>query len=663
MNSPLNNYFSQYLNSGSQQEQPEIVVPKAESNDRQRARTVTQEKGIVEQLLEGLEVSESVRSLLSYNFSTSSAASERKIPTVAEKVKALYDFWTFVDIINFHGGSMAFSECHREMVAFKVSALSFRQLILEARGHLKSTLLCVGYVLWRIYQNPNIRIFVGTESLKLSKAFIREIEQYLVDDFNKEHVWNARPHFDGPLIPEMDSLGKQRRQLVRDISAEFGEEYVTSANASTSKKVWRAEAIQVVRPRVMKEPTLVAGSVGQTSTGFHYDEVVMDDVHTYDNSSNETKIQKIFSWIFDIESVLDPPYVDIDLVMALNRACKSHFDLVRRWAISGGRMSVIGTRYDDLDYYGHIIDNKEKLGFDVHLRNIYVNGVDESEGYRWPEKWNKAVEEATKANFIVKHGTTGLSRYYSQYHNKIVNLEDAVLDWEKIQYINSQYVKLEEDGWVTIFNPDATVKAQIKPQLVIDPTTTATKKSDFCAIAVGGVCENKLYVVDFWMKRERPEVWLKVMFELVEKWNLHQVTIEMVGGFKILEFTIQNMWLNDNTLRPISIKSYNPTHSDEGKMQRIETTLSPLVHNEMLYLPLHCSRNDELRKQFIFFGKETAKDDGPDVLSIMRETALMHKRPKQNKDKKPYLTVVNSMYGGVEYEESVRPRTPEYDAA
>lgn len=645
-------YFDEWLGTSSSSPASaaeEVIVPKKVHT---KAAVVVEEKRRIDELLKGLddELSAQVMSVLSYNYSTSSANDDRPVPTKQQKIRALWDYWAFIDLINFHGGSLAFSECHREMVSFKVNSKAFRQLILEARGHLKSTLLCVGYVLWRIYQNPNIRIFVGTESLKLSKAFIREIEQYLVDDHNREHVWNARPHIDGPLIPEMDSLGKSRRAIIRDISAEFGDEYSTASNASTTKKVWRAEAIQVVRDRTLKEPTLTAGSVGQTSTGFHFDEVIFDDAHTYDNCSSETKIQKVFSWIFDIESVLDPPYVDIGLVQALYNVAPHQFNLLRRWAISGGRMSVIGTRYDDQDYYGHILESAEKLGFDTHVRNIYSNGVDSSEGYRWPEKWNEAIEESTKANFVVKHGSTGLARYYSQYHNKIVNLEDAILNWSKINFIGAQFVKLEDDGWVTIYNPDATIKAQFKPRITVDPTSTSSKKSDFWAMAVGGVYEGQLYCIDFWMKKEKVEKCLDAMFEMIDKWNLHEAVIEMVGGFKVLELTITQMWLlNPEKYRVIAIKTFESSTQGPSKLERIETDLSPLVHNGMLHMPLGAARNDELRKQFLFFGKETTKDDGPDVLSILKEVSYTRfVRPKQT-NRHRLVAKVNKRWGGVEY--------------
>lgn len=637
----------------------------AYANDKSRSGVLESELQLVEELMENSSVPQRILNTVSINLSTSDISRQRPVPTRADKVRALWDYWKFLDIINFHGGSIAFAQCHRELIGWKLRPdANFRQLVLEARGMLKSTLLSVGYTLWRIYQNPNIRMFVGCESLKLSKAFMREIESYLTDEWNQEHVWNSRPHIDGPLIPIMDSLGKSRRELVRDISSEFGDEFSTDPKkVSTAKKVWRAEAIQVVRTRNLKEPTVTAGSVGQTSTGFHYDEVIFDDVHTFDNCSSESKIDKVYSWIYDIESVLDDPYVDIELLKCFRSIAGSTFNQLKRWAISGGRVTTIGTRYDDLDYYGHIIENKDALNYETHIRNIYVNGQDPSDGYRWPEKWNEDVENEKRAQFERKHGSTGLARFYSQYHNKIVNLEDAVLDWEQIQWLNPASFKLEEDNFVSIFNLDGTLKARFKPRLVVDPTSTSSSTSDFCAIVVGGVYENALYVLDFWMKRERVEIWLDKMYDFVNKWNLHEAVIEMVGGFKIVEFAIRKLWQGQpDKYRPIAIKDYSPpTNTGDGKNARIETILSPLVSNSLLYLPLYCSRDRDLKKQFIFFGKATTKDDGVDVLAILKETAFTFYHPAKGKGKAKQGPRVHPVHGGVVYGD-FQQNSPSYAA-
>jgi hypothetical protein len=631
-------------------------LPKAEppkpSLTEQRSVSLASSVDSIRELMQESGIPDSVHELLSYNVSTM-VVEERKPPTLADRKEALWNIWKFFEIIDFHGGPLAFAQCHRDATDWKFRKdAQFRQLLIMARGHLKSTIFCVGYTLWRIYQNPNIRMFVGTESLKLSTAFVREIEAYLTDEWLKNYVWNVRPHVDGPLIPEMDSTGRQRRRLVKDVAKEYGEN-ISTESSTTAKKVWRAEAIQVLRSRKLKEPTVVAGSVGQTVTGFHYDEVLFDDVVTFDNVSSDKKIDKVFSWIYDIVSVLDKPYVDMELVTQFQNCLGNQVELALRWAISGGRQTVVGTRYDEMDYYQHVIDNAEALGFESYIKNIYVNGVDNSDGYLWPEQWNERVEEEIRAQFERKYGTVGLKRFFSQYHNKIVNLDTQILDWNKINFFNPASSRLDDDGFVVVSNLDGTLKAEFKPFIVLDPTSTGGESSDYAALVVGGKYNNELFIVDFWMKKCSPTTYIDKMYEFMDKWRLSIANVEMVGGFKVLETTIRNLWMHKpDKYRPIAIKPYDPGNQ-QSKYERIEVTLSPIVSNGLLHMPLYCSRNSQLRRQFQFLGNDSAKDDGVDGIAILQEVAIEAKRKHVERDmqREEYNA---GPYGGVVYMDEKR---------
>lgn len=653
MKSLFSNEFRQLARANSQPKVVDVSPVQKRTYDEARAEDIKHTQELVDSLLDGMQIDEFTAKMLTVNTSTMVAQQwERPEPTKTEKIQALWDYWKFLELINFHGGPLAFSECHFETAAWSFrSDAAFRQLIMEARGHLKSTLFSVGRNLWRIYQNPNIRCFVGTESLKLSKAFIKELEEHLTNDWNQQYVWNSRPHFSGPLIPTMDSLGKQRRNLIRDVSNEFGENISTTDK--TKKKLWRAEALQVLRTRNLKEPTITAGSVGQVSTGFHFDDVTFDDVVSFDNTRNPSAIDKVFSWIYDVESLLDPPYVDVELLLAFHQTAPNHIDKLRQWSVSGGRQYVIGTRYAEEDYYGHIIDSADKLHYDVHIKNIYKNGINNKDGYRWPEKWNAELEEATRAKFERKYGSTGLARYFSQYHNKIVTFEESVLNWDNIQWVQTTDFKLCEDGWVEVYNRAHEKIAEFKPRLCLDPAATANIRSDFTAIAVGGVHKEVLYVCDFWMGKKPVSEWIDRMYAMADKWRLFEVTVEMVSGFKVLMTTLRQMPLIDpEKYRLLSIKDYTPSNADLSKRQRIETVLAPVLDNGMMFMPFFVSSNADLRKQFQFFGSDNVKDDGPDVLAILKELAYNRmQRPKDTDDS--YANegvVIHAEFGGVEYE-------------
>lgn len=539
------------------------------------------------------------------------------------KVRALNDIWTFFDMINYQGGRERFSQCHFDAVDWYLGSKDAginRQLILMPRGHLKSTIFSVGRVLWRIYQNPNIRIFVGTATKALATMFVREIKQYLEDPWLQQHVWNNRPHVQGKLIPSMDRTGRSRRDDTReeDGSGDYTE-------AEDKKVVWRADAIQVLRPYTLKEPTVMVGSVGSQSTGAHYDELQLDDVVTYDNINTPDKRERLFSWIYDLESVLDPEYEDEWLEESLGAVNKS----ATRWATVGGVSCVVGTRYDLEDYYQTIIDNQEDLEYQVYQKNIYANGEDNSEGYLWPEKWNEKLERKTRKGMTP-------TRFASQYLNRILAPEDQVLKLEKVNFIHPSFITLQANGNVLIKNKVLDKDVVLRPILVVDPAAALGADSDFTAMCVGGRDElGNLYVLDLKVGRWTSEQIIDNTYKLLDKYGLKMASIESVGGFKHL---VQAYRMNFQKYYPITLIEFRPQGSKE---MRISNALQPLFENGMVFMPIYLGSVNEVVNQLQFFPRKTMHDDVPDVIAALSE--LAKKQGKKPKTKLP----TNRRYGGI----------------
>ena len=546
------------------------------------------------------------------------------MPSEDQKKKALFNFWDFVDLIGFHGGRTKFSECHKDLTdwAFHKDR-SARKLMLMPRGHFKSTIMAVGRTLWRIYQNPNIRIFIGSADFALSKSIIREIKTYLEDEELQEKVWNNRPHKKGRLVPLMDKLGKQRRQS-------------HDTEADDKKVVWRADAIQVVRDDILKEPTVVAGSAGATATGFHYDEVIFDDVVTFDNIDTEPKRDKLFRWIYDMESVLDPMQFDEDLLDQFDKVESNHRrrGQFKQQCYLGDTVIVVGTKYDPEDYYQHILNNVESLGFDVYERNIYVNGTDNEDGYIFPEKFNEALENRLRASMSDR-------RFASQYLNQIITEGTQLLAWDKINFIHPTNIICNQPNTASIRQIHNEPR-EIKLKAVVDPAATANEYSDYTCIAVGGLDDkNNFYVVDLQLLKDPFSVWVKKMFEMLDKWNLSAVTVETVAFQKQLVYSIREMF---DTYRPITVREWKPdTRSD--KHSRIEAVLQPLFENEKFYMNQRISQIKGIQDQFNLFGRSTVKDDAPDACSILKSICVPPNSVVQPFNPRKQIAT-NTRYGG-----------------
>lgn len=558
---------------------------------------------------------------------------ERKTPTQAQKVKALHDLWAFFDIINYHGGSQAFADFHKEAVEWaERSDAKSRKLVLMPRGHLKSTIFTVGRILHRIYQNPNVRIFVGTANKFLSAAFIRELKTYFEDSWLQENVWNNRPHIDGRLIPIMDKSGRKRRSAI-------AEEGSDDTEAEDKKVVWRGDALQVLRSDILKEPTVTVGSVGSVATGFHYDELYLDDVVTFDNVSSSEKNKRVFSWIYDLESVLDPEYFDDELYINLKRLVKAkcHEEKLKRIATVGNEIMVVGTRYDKLDYYAHIMENFEDLEFDVYQKNIYKNGQNRDDGYLWAERFSEKQELRLRANMTAR-------RFASQYLNSILADEDKVLRFENIQWVHPSSVTIDSDvrGYAFVKLKDDTKSRRIKLVAVVDPAAATSVNADYTAMCLGGVdYDGNLFVFEHKMGRWQIHQWIKVLYEMLDKWSVDVVHVETVAFQKTLIQTIRTFF---GQYRPIAVVEYKP--GNVKKEIRIEQTLQPVFEAFMVFMSTYIAGDTNLKDQITYFPRKTMKDDGVDVISMLKEISKPPTKPK-DPSKMVRKSRWNKRYGGI----------------
>lgn len=573
---------------------------------------------------------------------------EKKPPTEKEKVEALFSLRKFGDLIHFHGGMDNFGEVHHQGIDWieeRVGDEAVRELLLMPRSHLKTTIFTVLSALHDIYINPNVRIYIGSANQALSKAILREITANLVDPWLLENVWNARPHFEGRLVPLMDRGAVQRRMIKLEDNGEFSdyEESALTPQIDDKKKIWRQEAIQVIRPYKLKEPTVVIGSVDSPATGFHYDRIYFDDILNFDNYDKPEKIERLDVWRNDMFSVLDDSYIDEDLADALERARKKYryipAEAVEKRATVGGFCRVVGTRYFKHDWYKKIIDDEvdedDDVRWSIWVRNIYKNGETPVDGYLWHERWNEKIERRKRKEMTKKH-------FYAQYLNKVIVDEDQILPMDLIKFIAPNQIEFVKPGTPRVFINQAEGKrTEIALRMCIDPAATCTPDSDYTAFGVGGKdAEGNLYIVELLVMKHKSGTWIKKMYEVMSKWYLTTIHLETVAFAAELKVTIRNSFNNPGCY-PISIRDYRPGVL-KSKKERIESGLEPLASNGMLYLPASANRNSEISDQFNFFPSDTVKDDAPDVVQMLNEVC---KKTATNKVV-PINKNINTRWGG-----------------
>ena len=129
-----------------------------------------------------------------------------------------------------------------------------RKLCCVPRGCFKSSIGVVGYCIWRLIRDPNLRILIDSELYTNSVNFLREI---------KEHVQSSK-------FVEI-----------------FG---------NWKGPVWNEGQIVIApRTQIKKEASITCSGVGATKVGQHYDLIIGDDYNSNANSGTDEGRRKIIN--------------------------------------------------------------------------------------------------------------------------------------------------------------------------------------------------------------------------------------------------------------------------------------------------------------------------------------------------------------------------------
>lgn len=172
-------------------------------------------------------------------------------------------------------------ETHGDIIKCLESPVS-RKLICVPRGCLKSSIACVAYPVWRLINNPNLRILIDSELYTNSCTFLRQIKLNL----------------ESPVF-----------EII------FGR---------FKSKLWNESEILInQRMKKHKEASITVGGIGTTKVGQHYDIIIADDMNSPKNSNTPENAQKVVDHYKYNLSILEPDgeyviigtrYSDSDLI-------------------------------------------------------------------------------------------------------------------------------------------------------------------------------------------------------------------------------------------------------------------------------------------------------------------------------------------------------------
>lgn len=156
-------------------------------------------------------------------------------------------------------------ETHGDMLKALESETK-RKLMVMPRGTLKSSIGVVGYSIWLLLRNPNLRILIDSEVYTNSKNFLREI---------RSHLESAK---------------------LTDIFGTFKSDTNWSEGEITIKQ----------RTQPYKESSITCGGIGTIKVGQHFDVIIGDDLNSNNNSQTAEGCKKVIDHYRLNISILEP---------------------------------------------------------------------------------------------------------------------------------------------------------------------------------------------------------------------------------------------------------------------------------------------------------------------------------------------------------------------
>ncbi len=194
---------------------------------------------------------------------------DKRIELFFEREKYRADFEGFCrDIL----GYKDMNSIHSSLCSFLL-AKHKRKLILMPRFTFKSCIVTIGYSLWRLSKDYNLRILIYSDALNKAKGFLNSITNHVT--------------------------GKVEGSRFREI---FGHWEV-----DPKKDKWNQEQIVIAfRGNAQAEPSVDTGGQDSSKIGFHYDLIIFDDIVSDQNVTTKAQMDKTVDCYKKSLSLLKP---------------------------------------------------------------------------------------------------------------------------------------------------------------------------------------------------------------------------------------------------------------------------------------------------------------------------------------------------------------------
>lgn len=316
-------------------------------------------------------------------------------------------------------------------------------------------------------------------------------------------------------------------------------------------QTWTTQAIDVALRQDFKNraPNLAICSLESGLNSKHVDYILLDDIFSNNQMTNEVQIRKVFEFIRLMYPIVEKP----------------------------GILDMTGTRWDDKDPYG-VFSREEADQWDIYVESGERTEAEIAAGerpYFWPNRLGPDVIAQLK---------TKMRPYLfsCQINNRPIDQETALF---KKEHFEGQYYQLPAGKHLTEFLADKAIFTTIDPAI--------SEGDDACYTAMltcGWGADDSVYVLDaFYKKGVQPDELLEECFRVQETWHPVFMGVEERGFQKMIRINAERESKN----RGVWINWFEIKDSGRSKPLRI-LGLNPIVSKKRLFLrPEHSFIEDE----------------------------------------------------------------------
>jgi len=464
------------------------------------------------------------------------------------------------------------------------------RLLLVPRGGFKSSIDIADCVQW-IICFPAITILILTGVYRLAGDFVGEAKQHFTLDQISNEESKGKPTY-GP------------RQLMDKVTGEWSDSLFQVLFPEHCVMPTEGGQLEFQTPAGGddKEPTIRAASIEQALSGMHFMCLKLDDVVTNENSQTTTRMETVNKQI------------------SINKAMLNPF----------GFFDIIGTWYDDGDYYGTRIKQEEKFaieeGLTDNIKGSVDSGIFDSNVFLktylracwWPTpealKTGKIEEEMKKDDYILWFPER--LTYEFLFKEKRTDAESGNF---AIKYLNNprkiNKVKFPRELLTRRTIPHTQFPPQGVVVTAIDTAYSTKQWADYTVILTALIFGGRFYIINMIRGRFNEFDLPKVIATAGQKWKPKRIAIEDSVGVK---------WMGRELRREmdklqISIPVEYCTLGYGSKLRSKQLKAKPvlrLLGDERLYFLNSCEGLEEIYSELEKF-TGTSDDQHDDIVSAI----------------------------------------------